>query len=130
MLRFELIGYLITFGILLGVFLMTQFIWKNAESDARHAFRVGSALFGALFLGLVICSLMPFNPKYWFSNAESGEVTRVESRSHDVVLTLDSGKVVVLRDVWVLNIEVGDDVNLRCRTNWVYDGSDYVTCTL
>lgn len=96
-------------------------------------------LAGLVTVILLIC-LVPFQPKYWVMTNEIAEVTRVETQTaidgsgsnsqiiSNVVLTLDSGRVVIIEDPRALNIEVGDDVNLRCMTDWVYGGSDVITC--
>jgi hypothetical protein len=138
--RFDLISLLILFLIFLAAYLVTTFAWKGKRDELYTVARLATAVLAGFFLIIMLIALAPFNPKYWFITAESGEVTRIETQSSidgsgsstqisaNVVLTLDSGKILVLDDARALNFEVGNDVNLRCQTHWVYGGADKITC--
>jgi flagellar basal body-associated protein FliL len=99
---------------------------------------IAAVIAGIGLLGTLI-TLVPFNSKYWTVTDQAGTVTSVKTLtvitdsddaqlSANFVVTLDGKQEVIMDDPRVQNVQVGDDVNLKCTWEWVYAGKDKQNC--
>jgi hypothetical protein len=97
------------------------------------------AVFGVigLFAGSLIA--IPYDAKYWTYYEISGPLTEVSNRFENATGDNPTSgsyparigeQQVVMEDSRIFNYSIGDDVNLRCSVQWVYQGQDQLNCVI